>query len=97
METDKATIEQNRILQDVQALTRQARSFFEKEFDTLAFKHSLQQIIHWHEVAKDGVFEHQGSAHTARNLTTTYHIFEALRNQGIVYKKKSRCLYGSAR
>ncbi|QBQ41336.1 mechanosensitive ion channel [Sphingobacterium psychroaquaticum] len=88
METDKATIEQNRILQDVQALTRQARSFLKKEFDTLAFKHSLQQIIHWHEVAKDGVFEHQGSAHTARNLTTTYHIFEALRNQGIVYKKR---------
>lgn len=88
METDKAAIRQNQVIEEIKVLSRQARSFLKKGFDTASLIVDLKEVIHWHEVSKDGVFENKGTAQSSRNLTTTYHILDALHAQVSRYKRR---------
>ncbi|MFD2556451.1 mechanosensitive ion channel domain-containing protein [Sphingobacterium tabacisoli] len=88
LENDKAAIRQNQVMEEIKALSRQARSFLKKGFDTLELKTDLQQVIQWHYIVKEGVFENKGSYQTSRNLTTTSHILKALYTETSTYKRK---------
>ncbi len=88
LENDKAAIRQSQIMEEIKALSRQARSFLKKGFDTLELKTDLQHIVQWHHVVQEGVFENKGSYQTSRNLTTTSHILKALYTETSTYKRK---------
>lgn len=88
METDKAAIRQSQVIEDIKVLSRQARSFLKKGFDTVALITDLKQVSKWHNISKDGVFENKGTVQTSRNLTTTYHILDALHAEVFMYKKR---------
>nr|WP_315397182.1 mechanosensitive ion channel domain-containing protein [uncultured Sphingobacterium sp.] len=88
IETDKAAIRQNQVIEEIEVLSRQARSFLKKGFDTVALIRDLNQVSQWHNISKDGVFENKGTTQTSRNLTTTYHILDALHAEVSIYKKR---------
>ncbi|TDQ73736.1 hypothetical protein [Sphingobacterium yanglingense] len=88
LENDKAAIRQSQVMEEIKALSRQARSFLKKGFDTLALKADLQHIVQWHRVVQEGVFENKGSYQTSRNLTTTSHILKALYTETSTYKRR---------
>lgn len=88
METDKAAIRQSQVIEDIKVLSRQARSFLKKGFDTVALITDLKQVSKWHNISKDGVFENKGTVQTSRNLTTTYHILDALHAEVFMYKRR---------
>lgn len=88
METDKAAIRQSQVIEEIKVLSRQARSFLKKGFDTVALITDLKQVSQWHNVSKDGVFENKGTVQTSRNLTTTYHILDALHAEVSMYKRR---------
>ncbi|MFD2968709.1 mechanosensitive ion channel domain-containing protein [Sphingobacterium bambusae] len=85
---DRALIRQGRIFEEIKVISRQARSFLKKGFDTLALREQLREIVRWHAISGDGVFQNRGSAHTSRNLTATYNILNALQIQVLAYKKQ---------
>ncbi len=89
LENDKAAIRQGQVMEEIKTLSRQARSFLKKGFDTLALKEDLKQITQWHRVVQEGVFENKGSYQTSRNLTTTSHILKALYTETSTYKRKT--------
>lgn len=88
IETDKAAIRQNQVIEEIEVLSRQARSFLKKGFDTVALIRDLNQVSQWYNISKDGVFENKGTTQTSRNLTTTYHILDALHAEVSTYKKR---------
>lgn len=85
---DRALIRQGQIFEEIKVISRQARSFLKKGFDTLALRNHLREIEKWHVISGDGVFQNRGSAHTSRNLTATYNILNALQIQVLAYKKQ---------
>ncbi len=85
---DRAMIRQGRIFEEIKVVSRQARSFLKKGFDTLSMHNRLTEVSRWRDLAGDGVFQHQGSAHTSRNLTATYNILHALQIQILTYKNQ---------
>ncbi len=85
---DRALIRQGKVFEEIKVVSRQARSFLKKGFDTLSMRENIQEIARWHVISGDGVFQNRGSAHTSRNLTATYNILNALQIQVIAYKKQ---------
>lgn len=85
---DRALIRQGQVFEEIKVISRQARSFLKKGFDTLALRSHLREIEKWHVISGDGVFQNRGSAHTTRNLTATYNILNALQIQVLAYKKQ---------
>ncbi|WP_426792249.1 mechanosensitive ion channel family protein [Sphingobacterium sp. WOUb80] len=78
LEMDRATIRQNRVLEDIKLLASQSRSFLRKDFDSMRVDRGLKELTVLHDMAKDGVFENKGSAQSSRNLTVTFNILNAL-------------------
>ncbi|MDF2515868.1 MAG: mechanosensitive ion channel [Sphingobacterium sp.] len=80
-EQDRASIRRNKVFEQIKTISRHAGSFLKKGFDTAAVRTELKEIMHWHQLSKDGVFNNQGSAHSSRNLTTTFNILNALKTE----------------
>ncbi len=78
LEMDRATIRQNRVLEDIKLLASQSRSFLRKDFHSMRVDRGLKELTVLHDMAKDGVFENKGSAQSSRNLTVTFNILNAL-------------------
>lgn len=85
---DRAVIRQSRIFEEIKVVSRQARSFMKKGFDTVSMHNRLTEVSQWRELAGDGIFQHRGSAHTSRNLAATYNILHALQLQMLAYKRQ---------
>ncbi|KGE12280.1 mechanosensitive ion channel domain-containing protein [Sphingobacterium deserti] len=85
---DRALIRQGRVFEEIKVVSRQARSFLKKGFDSVTLRTQLKEVMNWHRLAGDGVFENRGTAHTSRNLTATYNILNALQIQVLSYKKQ---------
>lgn len=88
LKVDRAAIRQNHVLEDVKVLAGQSRSFLRKGFDSVRVHRELDKLISLHQIAKDGVFEHKGSAQSSRNLTVTYNILSALSIEVRSYKRE---------
>lgn len=88
LEMDRAAIRQNRVLEEIKLMANQSRAFLKKGFDSIKIDRNLASIKHLHELSKDGVFEHKGSAQSSRNLTVTYNILGALSIEIKRYKKE---------
>lgn len=88
VENDRAMIRQNLIIEEIKTLGHQSRFFLKKGFDSVEIDNEVTQILELHAIAKDGVFEHKGTAQSSRNLTATYNILNALSLQLKDYKKE---------
>lgn len=75
---DRAAIRQNKVLEEIKLLASQSHTFLKKGYDSLKFNKELNKLIALHQIAKDGIFSHKGSAQSSRNLTVTYNILNAL-------------------
>ncbi|WP_158655792.1 mechanosensitive ion channel domain-containing protein [Sphingobacterium sp. HMA12] len=78
LEVDRAAIRQNKVLEEIKLLASQSHTFLKKGYDSLHANKELNKLIALHQMAKDGVFSHTGSAQSSRNLTVTYNILNAL-------------------
>ncbi|MFD1768341.1 mechanosensitive ion channel family protein [Sphingobacterium suaedae] len=78
LEEERASIRQNQLMEEVKALGAQSQSFLKKGYDSVQLVRRIDQINRWHDIAKDGVFVHIGTAQSSRNLTATYHVLDAL-------------------
>jgi len=87
-EQDRASVRRNQVFEQIKTISRHAGSFLKKGFDTAAVRTELKEIIRWHQLSKDGVFNNQGSAHSSRNLTTTFNILNTLTTEVSTYKKR---------
>lgn len=85
---DRAVIRQNFIIEQIKMMGQQARTFLKKGFDSVRLDHSLQRILDRHQIAKDGVFDHTGTAQSSRNLTVSYNILNALSLQVKDHKRE---------
>ncbi|EFK57020.1 mechanosensitive ion channel family protein [Sphingobacterium spiritivorum] len=87
-DADRAMVRQNEILEQIKRTNQRARAFLKNGVDSLQINSDLDNIIKWHEIAGDGVFNHLGTAQTTRNLTTTYNVLVGLSKD--VAAQKSR-------
>lgn len=87
-EQDRASIRRNQVFEQIKTVSRHAGAFLKKGFDTAAVRTELKEIVRWHQLSKDGVFNNQGSAHSSRNLTTTFNILNTLTTEVSTYKRR---------
>lgn len=82
---EKEAIHQEELIDKIRITTEKANAFLKAGIDTLTIKEELSCIKTWIDVAGDGVFVNQGTAHAFRNLTTTYKLLDEL-----LYRLSSR-------
>jgi potassium efflux system protein len=83
---DKATIIQNKILEEIKKTMQKAKIYLKTGIDTLDAKTQLNLIDIDIAIAGDGVFANPGSVQTYRNLTTTSKILAELLSKAKVRK-----------
>ncbi|OOG18377.1 hypothetical protein BWD42_12045 [Sphingobacterium sp. CZ-UAM] len=87
LKVDRAAIRQNKVLEEIKLLASQSHTFLKKGYDSARVNKELDKLIVLHNIAKDGVFSHKGSAQSSRNLTVTYNILNALSVELLANKK----------
>lgn len=75
---EKESIKQQDLIEKIRIATQKANAYLKAGIDTLAIKNELSSIKTWIDFAGDGVFVNEGTAHSFRNLTTTYKLLDEL-------------------
>lgn len=75
---EKESVKQQDLIEKIRVATQKANAYLKAGIDTLAIKNELSSIKTWIDFAGDGVFENEGTAHSFRNLTTTYKLLDEL-------------------
>lgn len=78
VETDRASIRQVQVMEEIKVMGGQSRSLLKNGLDSNQINTQLDRIISLHTIAKDGIFDNKGTAHSSRNLTVSYNILTAL-------------------
>lgn len=84
--TDKATIEQKKGLEEIKKSNQRAKIFLKHTLDTAGVTAELKMIELDFKAAGDGVFTRKGTAQTFRNLTATGNIINELLNKALAHK-----------
>jgi potassium efflux system protein len=85
---EKESIKQQDLIEKIRIATQKANAYLKAGIDTLAIKNELSSIKTWIDFAGDGVFVNEGTAHSFRNLTTTYKLLDELLYRVTARKKQ---------
>lgn len=85
---EKESIKQQDLIEKIRIATQKANAYLKAGIDTLAIKDELSSIKTWIDFAGDGVFVNEGTAHSFRNLTTTYKLLDELLYRVTARKKQ---------
>jgi potassium efflux system protein len=88
LESDKATITQAKVFDEIKKTMQKAKIYLRTGIDTTGIKAELDLIEKDFTIASDGVFTNKGTAQTFRNLTATSKILIELSNKAIARKVK---------
>lgn len=69
---------QEALINDLKSTLVKAKIFITRGLDTNAINTELDNIQRWYDTGCDGIFQHKGSLHSHRNLTTTNVLFKEL-------------------
>jgi potassium efflux system protein len=83
---DKASIQQEKALEELKKNIQKAKIYLKNGIDTLGAKAELKLINKDLATAGDAVFSNKGTTQTFRNLTTTTNILQELLNKTLVRK-----------
>ncbi|MEO3408412.1 mechanosensitive ion channel domain-containing protein [Mucilaginibacter sp. CAU 1740] len=86
--TDKATLDQKKVLEEIKKTNQKAKIFLSHGVDTAMIRTDLKKVNYNFMEAGDGVFINKGSAQTFRNLTATGNILNELLKKTLLYKTK---------
>jgi hypothetical protein len=77
---------QDKLIEELKALTLDANSYLENGIDTTGLSSELNKIERWYDITSDGVFINTGSIQTRQNLETSYKILTQLLTRTLARK-----------
>lgn len=85
-ESDKVSMKQDELFEQLKKTMQQAKTYLKSGIDTTGINDDLVNINNWQAIAGDGIFVHKGTAQTYRNLTTSYNLLLVLQKMSVKRK-----------
>lgn len=78
---ERIALKQEKIMDATKKTMEKAKRYLRSGIDTSGIRTELENIKKWSAIAGDGIFTNGGTAHSYRNLTTSYNLLLVLQKK----------------